>query len=965
MKLSSANLKLLLFISCIALLRPHTLFSQQHTDFYAACLNFEFDKSDSLYEHIPASALDISTPDLYYLHSLLIRNKQEAANQLVQILEAKSKTDTTANEYKSKWVTLMHLLHLRKFEKISSLQSVENIDFTKGLDTYEDSLLILPYIAFYEHFSMHQFEASHGHYIESLNHLEKKAWSANASFKNVIKLFLSLLYYYQNDLHHAYFILDDAIEDCNKSGACLKHIQPILYRYKASFLSLDKKNEEALQVAQRSKSLSTTSFQRAYSDIILGRIYGSMNNPEKSNAYFENAASSMYKLFGYHPEFFNVCDEYYETLVLTDQQEKADSLFNKIKSIDSEYLDSKSSYGSFSYHYKVKYHEFFKKKEFKKALHNINQIINSRLQDLPKNNLENPKIANLPLHRGDMNFLAMKSEACHQIYLEDTIQNKKYLSVAMDAALKTDSLFNLLYERIYDRDSRIDLISEYELRLRNAIQVAYSIYSRDNSLKNFKQLLYLIDKSHSTDLLRSIHEKSSFSILQENLLNINRQIIELQNSKYFDKNDSATFRLDSLDKEKYKIEKQIRQELYKQEKFVYDYEVFEAKFDALSDRQLINYYYDTNYFYICESIENKYAVHRINHNGTADQTIAQFYKSIYEPFIDCKECDKHDREDYKTFGKTLYDWLIKPLKHVNHKQTIITDKQIAMVPFEVLFEINNQKVPIVTQLYSISTHHLEDLINPPTVQNISIPLASYEQHKNQTFSSSDAYRGQYLGPLLHAQTEADQICNLFGSINCAIKSTPTAKDFETSLQQSDIVHLISHVKQSSENYGHSFIALNKAGTRIDSLYFNELDFFTTKSKMVVLSACETGVGELVKGEGINSVCKSLIGCGAASVVASIWSVNDKATSEIMTLFYKNLKDGQSRDLALYNAKLTYKENTLPEYRHPFYWAAFNVFGDNRPIEFKIKEKESETWIWVLASLILISIFLWHRRINSN
>jgi tetratricopeptide (TPR) repeat protein len=104
------------------------------------------------------------------------------------------------------------------------------------------------------------------------------------------------------------------------------------------------------------------------------------------------------------------------------------------------------------------------------------------------------------------------------------------------------------------------------------------------------------------------------------------------------------------------------------------------------------------------------------------------------------------------------------------------------------------------------------------------------------------------------------------------------------------------------------------------------------AELVVISACETGIGKKIKGEGLNGLSRGFMYAGARRVIASLWKVNDGSTSELMNYFYGDLKlrDGvnfnQTRPAsALRAAQLKMMENPL--WRHPYYWAAFIIQGD--------------------------------------
>ena len=99
--------------------------------------------------------------------------------------------------------------------------------------------------------------------------------------------------------------------------------------------------------------------------------------------------------------------------------------------------------------------------------------------------------------------------------------------------------------------------------------------------------------------------------------------------------------------------------------------------------------------------------------------------------------------------------------------------------------------------------------------------------------------------------------------------------------------------------------------------------------LVTLSACRTGLGQLLRGEGMIGLTRSFLYAGAESVVVSLWNVNDIATASLMKAFYKNLQRGLAKDDALRQAKLELLKGQQPAWRHPYYWAAFVLVGDSQ------------------------------------
>jgi CHAT domain-containing protein len=102
------------------------------------------------------------------------------------------------------------------------------------------------------------------------------------------------------------------------------------------------------------------------------------------------------------------------------------------------------------------------------------------------------------------------------------------------------------------------------------------------------------------------------------------------------------------------------------------------------------------------------------------------------------------------------------------------------------------------------------------------------------------------------------------------------------------------------------------------------------TKLVVLSACETGVGKVTNGDGVYGLRRALVIAGAESLVMSLWQVDDEATKELMVGYYGRLATGKSRSSALREIQLQLLARD--KYKHPYYWASFLPAGDNSPIK---------------------------------
>ncbi|MEK7407515.1 MAG: CHAT domain-containing protein [Acidobacteriota bacterium] len=96
--------------------------------------------------------------------------------------------------------------------------------------------------------------------------------------------------------------------------------------------------------------------------------------------------------------------------------------------------------------------------------------------------------------------------------------------------------------------------------------------------------------------------------------------------------------------------------------------------------------------------------------------------------------------------------------------------------------------------------------------------------------------------------------------------------------------------------------------------------------LVVLSACQTGLGKLVRGEGMIGLTRAVLYAGSPRVVVSLWEVNDLATAVFMAAFYGAMRRGAGPAAALRKAKLSFLRSDTPAYRHPYFWAPFVLTG---------------------------------------
>jgi CHAT domain-containing protein len=129
-----------------------------------------------------------------------------------------------------------------------------------------------------------------------------------------------------------------------------------------------------------------------------------------------------------------------------------------------------------------------------------------------------------------------------------------------------------------------------------------------------------------------------------------------------------------------------------------------------------------------------------------------------------------------------------------------------------------------------------------------------------------------------------------------------------------------------------------------------------KTKLVVISACETGQGELVSNEGVISLARAFAYAGCASSISSLWKADDQSTSFILQRFYVYLEKGYKKSTALRQAKLDYLASGTVN-RSPAYWSHLVLIGDTAPLY----PRDIHSWWWGLLLILVGGVGFWMIR----
>ncbi|MEG3871320.1 CHAT domain-containing tetratricopeptide repeat protein [Microcoleus sp. Z1_B5] len=271
--------------------------------------------------------------------------------------------------------------------------------------------------------------------------------------------------------------------------------------------------------------------------------------------------------------------------------------------------------------------------------------------------------------------------------------------------------------------------------------------------------------------------------------------------------------------------------------------------------------------------------------------------------------------DYRETGGKLYDILIRPLEDqiqaLSPQQlSIIATGKLRYIPFETLWDTKNRKFLIqkypVNYLTRISTRQIPNSTLPGGVLALGNPNPRDPQN------------------LAGSEEEVRNIAQLFPGSSAYIGNTATLDQFKTQAPRFPFLHLATH--GCFQQGGCQQLGMEENTLLFADSQFNIRDaalLGLQNTRLLTLSACQTAMQANSNGEEISGVAYVFERAGAQAVMASLWSVDDSATKDLMVEFYQNINKGMSKNEALRQAKLSQIE------RHPFYWSPFILIGDAR------------------------------------
>lgn len=528
--------------------------------------------------------------------------------------------------------------------------------------------------------------------------------------------------------------------------------------------------------------------------------------------------------------------------------------------------------------------------------------------------------------------LNLKAQALEEKYLGKTLKLED-LKIALNCLYSSDSLIDEIRHQSADENDKLSLGSRAAEVYEDGVRIAMII--SENVLRPqpyLEKAFYFAEKSKSAVLQESIADAQakSFSGIPPTLLEEEKVIkstIAFVTQKLAQKPSEQE--IQQLRTQLFNANASYRSFITKLEKEYPNYfnlkfsqptlKVSEIQRSISKETAVLSYFIaeKNSKLYLFQITNKGLKVKTISLPANLDRTIKGFTNGIlFSEFT-----------TYQKSTSVLSPLLLPSLPSSIRELIIIPTGKLSTLPFEALTierikGSDFSQVAYAAKRYAIGYEFSSSLlIQKKEVTEISSPsifLCAPVKFDEQTG----------LSELPGTQQEVNTIANLFQGRN---KSVLFGDANEVTIKSPDLtsyqyLHFATHGIVDEVNPESSRIFLSAFAAEDGNLYAGEIYNLNLNAQLTVLSACQTGLGKVSKGEGVIGLSRALVYAGSKNIIVSFWSVADESTSLLMTDFYSILLKQQNPSFkqALKQAKL--KMIQSGKYAAPFYWAPFVLIG---------------------------------------
>lgn len=495
-----------------------------------------------------------------------------------------------------------------------------------------------------------------------------------------------------------------------------------------------------------------------------------------------------------------------------------------------------------------------------------------------------------------------------EIFLRQKQPQKALESYAL--SFHIEGLFQALL--VYENSKIITQIRNRN-RTEKCIEIYHLLYQKEQKISYIENAFLLSEQTKAAVLKQSLSEAKNNTrtekIIIEQLQNWNTIIVKEQQ-----KLDLANIsKINEAIKKQNELMLLLKSERNKETQTTESALQINDLFSKLEKDKaiLVEYFMGTKHLYVFTLNDGKIGLASIRNEDAVTSKLLQFVGF----FNDSKSISDNPAQ-FNRSSNDAYNFLKLPKKSSYKNLIIIPDGILNFLPFEALITRKTATVNFAKMQYLLYDYRI-GYNNSADFYLNAIPL----QHQTESILGVFPLFEKTNLELTFSKKELNHLQDNFKG-KYLDNQKATFENFKISAANYSILHLSTHASSGD--------IIEPASIKFydQEVLYSELYNLNLKSNLVVLSACETGIGKLYKAEGAMSVARGFQFAGAQNLLFSLWKVNDFTTSVLMEKFYANLKKGQSYFDSNHQAKIDFlKDENIPNAKKsPYYWASFVYYG---------------------------------------
>ncbi|MEO0683515.1 MAG: CHAT domain-containing protein [Cyanobacteria bacterium J06649_11] len=401
---------------------------------------------------------------------------------------------------------------------------------------------------------------------------------------------------------------------------------------------------------------------------------------------------------------------------------------------------------------------------------------------------------------------------------------------------------------------------------------------------------------------------------------------------------------------------------------------------------VVTYYWGLESLYCMAISKEQSTIWRVNRTDKFVEAVDRFNTLVRRPSR-TKEDLLEDLHAFNLLGPILYENLLWHALSSNQNISqifVIPDGKLNFLPWACIptYRVNTPKsfndIPFLIRDYSLQQEYSCTVLFQSSGQPLTsvsyqgyapnydgVNLTNYrnlDQIQIQRIHLNN-YRSEF-SSLTYNVPEIQEAGSLFMDSKVFTGAEAREGTFKSSGDDAQILHLAMHAHTNDESPLLSYLAFHPESINQNEdgvLYAYELYNMPLNTNVTILSACNTGAGHFLNGQGVMSLARAFKYAGSDDVIMSHWLAHDQASYEIMTALFNHLKLGTPKAISLQKAMLAQLNKTNEGWLHPYYWAGFSLVGRGEPISITTNSFYSPFKV-ILIVLLALCLILFRKKL---